>query len=72
MKITKNSNLDVGYVQLRNGKVAETIEIRPGVLLDLDKKGEILGIEVLSLRTLAPALKSVRRRRHTSTRKKAA
>ena len=56
MKIAKTKKLDVAYVQLKRGRVKETIQIRPGVLIDLDKSGNILGIEVLSLRSLAPAL----------------
>ena len=59
MKITKDLNLNVGYVQFRSGKVVETVEIRPGILIDLGKSGEVLGIEVLSLQSLAPALRNV-------------
>ena len=57
MRITKSKSLNVGYVKLKNGKIIETLEIRPGILLDLDKNGEIIGIEVLSLSELAPALR---------------
>jgi len=61
VKIKKDHKLDVGYVQLKSGKVAQTIEIRSGILIDLDKNGELLGIEVLSLQKLAPSL-SVKKR----------
>ena len=57
MKIKKDVKLDVAYVQLRIGQVSSTLEIRPGLLVDLDKHGEILGIEVLSLEKLAPFIK---------------
>ena len=56
LKVKKNIKLDVAYVQLRKGKVAETIEVRPGILMDLDKNGEFVGIEVLSIEKLAPLL----------------
>lgn len=49
MKIKKNVKLDVAYVQLRRGRIAQTVELRPGLLFDLDKKGEVIGIEVMSL-----------------------
>ena len=62
VKVTKNTKLDVGYVQLRRGRVHRTVELKPGILIDLDKSGEVLGIEVLSLKSLAPALASVKRR----------
>lgn len=56
MDITKDEKLDVAYVRLRRGKVAKTVEVRPGILIDLSKAGDVLGIEVLSLAKLAPAL----------------
>ncbi len=56
MKIKKNKKLDIAYIQLRRGRVVETIELRPGILFDLDKKGEVIGIEVMSLEKLAPLL----------------
>lgn len=56
MSLTKNKKLDIAYVQLKKGRVKETVEIRPGILIDLDRSGNILGIEVLSLRSIAPAL----------------
>lgn len=57
LKISKDKKLDVAYIQLRKGKVAETMELRPGLLFDLDQQGQIIGIEVLSLTQLAPLLK---------------
>jgi len=37
------------YIKLRKGRVASTVELRPGLLFGLDKNGEILDIEVLSI-----------------------
>jgi uncharacterized protein YuzE len=54
--------LDVAYIQLRGGRVAKTVELRPGLLFDLDKYGEIIGIEVLSLEKLAPLLETGKKR----------
>lgn len=53
-----DDKLDCAYVRLRRGKVARTVEIRPGILIDVDKNGEVVGIEVVSLSKLAPALSS--------------
>ena len=55
-KITRDRKLDVAYVQLRSGKIVQTVELRPGLLFDLDKNGQVVGIEVLSLSHLGPAL----------------
>jgi len=56
MKVKKDLKHDVAYIKLRKGRVASTVELRPGLLFDLDKNGEILGIEVLSIAKLAPLL----------------
>jgi len=67
MKVKKNTKLDVAYIQLRRGKVAKTVELKPGLLFDLDKSGEVLGIEVMSIEKLAPLLDS-HRRKHASNK----
>jgi uncharacterized protein YuzE len=40
---------DIAYVQLGEGKVAETKEVAPGLLLDLDENGQALGLEIMGL-----------------------
>ena len=59
VKIERDNELDVAYISLRKGHIDTTVELRPGILFDLDKNGQVLGIEVLSLSQLAPALKAV-------------
>jgi uncharacterized protein YuzE len=56
MRVKKDEKLDIAYIQLRKGRVARTNEMSPGLLFDFDKKGNLVGIEVLSLTKLAPAL----------------
>lgn len=58
MKVTKDKKLHVDYVQLKTGKVTRTVEFSPGLLVDFDKHGNVLGLEVLSLSKLAPVLKA--------------
>ncbi|MCB0341020.1 MAG: DUF2283 domain-containing protein [Pseudobdellovibrionaceae bacterium] len=60
IKVIKDEKLDVAYVKLRRGKIEKTVELRPGLLFDLDKKGDVAGIEVMSLEKLAPMLKSMK------------
>lgn len=62
MKVKKDVKHDVAYIHLRRGRVAETVELRPGILFDLDKHGEVVGIEVMSLEKLAPLLANGRRK----------
>ncbi len=38
---------DAIYIRLRDGKIVESDEIAPGVIVDLDENDEIIGIEIL-------------------------
>lgn len=49
---------DIAYIQLRRGSVHKTKEILPGILVDLDKKGRALGIEIISVSESSPHLKT--------------
>lgn len=52
---TYDPEADAAYVRIGRGKVAETREVTPGVLLDYDAKGRLLGVELLTAsRALAP------------------
>jgi uncharacterized protein YuzE len=44
------------YIELRKGKVARTVELRPGMLVDFDASGQVIGIEILSAQELAPVV----------------
>jgi uncharacterized protein YuzE len=50
MKLHYDDKVGALYVALADGEVAESREIRPGVVLDLDAQGRIVGIEVLGLK----------------------
>ena len=47
MKISYDKEVDALNVTLRTGKVAETREIAPEILLDLDKEGHPLYLEII-------------------------
>ena len=47
MKITYDKIVDAAYMTLRKGKVNKTVEMSDSVIVDLDIKGNILGIEML-------------------------
>ncbi len=47
MVIKYDKEADALYIKLSEGKVAESDEEKPGVILDYDVDGNILGIEVL-------------------------
>ncbi|HCR52314.1 TPA: DUF2283 domain-containing protein [Candidatus Kaiserbacteria bacterium] len=47
MNINYDKVADAIYMTLRKGKVARTVEMKEQLIVDLDKKGNILGIELL-------------------------
>lgn len=52
MKIEYDQQADAMYIRLRAGSVAESDEVRPGVVLDFDAEGQVLGIEMLDVSKL--------------------
>ncbi|MBK9441561.1 MAG: DUF2283 domain-containing protein [Comamonadaceae bacterium] len=49
MKIEYDQQADAMYIRLRAGVVAESDEVRPGMVLDFDAQGRVLGIEMLDV-----------------------
>ena len=49
MKVTYDKIADAMYIYFRKGKVAKTIKVKPNLLIDVDKKGGVLGIEILDV-----------------------
>lgn len=47
MLIKYDKEVDVVYIQFSEGKVAESDEDKPGIIIDYDGEGNIVGIEVL-------------------------
>jgi uncharacterized protein YuzE len=48
MVIKYDKDIDVIYIKLTDGKVTESDEDKPGIILDYDDSGNIVGIEVLN------------------------
>jgi uncharacterized protein YuzE len=47
VKVIYDKETDTLSIILRNGKVAESDEPRPGLILDYDKSGRLVSIELL-------------------------
>jgi len=47
MEITYDSKADVLNITLKKGKVAKTIELVPEIVLDMDKDGKPLYLEII-------------------------
>ena len=48
MKVKYDKEVDILYIQFSDEKVSESDEEKPGIILDYDIDGNILGIEVLN------------------------
>ena len=49
MNITYDKDADCLYIQFQPGKVQKTKKIEEGILVDLDDKGRIFGIEIVGV-----------------------
>ncbi len=47
MTIEFDNTADALYVQLAEGQIEKTEEIKPGLILDYDADGNVLGVEML-------------------------
>ena len=47
MKINYDSKIDALYIELAKGEYEVSREISPSIVVDEDKKGKVLGIEIL-------------------------
>ena len=50
MKTTYDRDANAIYVKFSDAKVAGMEELRPGLIVDFDKDGRIIGIEMLDAR----------------------
>jgi uncharacterized protein YuzE len=48
MKATYDSEVDILNIKLNDAPIEESDESKPGVILDFDKNGNIVGIEILN------------------------
>lgn len=51
MKLKIDRESDALYLRLDEAAIVESEEAQPGVILDFDKDGRVVGIEILALST---------------------
>ncbi len=54
MKMQYDEQVDALYLSLDESDVVESEEVRPGVILDFNSQGEVVGIEVLDVKRRVP------------------
>jgi len=47
MKITYDKKVDAMYIKLKKGSYDHTKKVTDDILVDVSKKGEVLGLEIL-------------------------
>ena len=47
MKIRYDKQADALYMYLAKGRVEKTIKVNPRVMVDMDEKGNVIGVELL-------------------------
>lgn len=52
MKIEFDPVADALYIKLSDSKVIESEAVQPGVILDFDEYGKVIGVEILSVSKL--------------------
>ena len=48
MKVKYDKDVDVLHIVFSENKISESAEENPGIILDYDKSGSIVGIEILN------------------------
>lgn len=55
MKLQYDAKTDALYVRLADVPVAESEELRPGVVFDYDDQGHVVAIEILNVKRQLPS-----------------
>lgn len=60
--VNYDSQSDVLYLGIKKGAEEEFVEVSPGINVELDEKGQVIGIEILDAsRVLRPVIKPLQR-----------
>lgn len=57
MKLKVDEKNDALYFRLDEEAIVKSEEVEPGVVLDFNEKGQVVGIEILGLKDRVPAEK---------------
>ena len=54
MRVRIDKQTDALYFRLDERRIVESEEVRPGVIVDYDDKGQVIGVEFLDISKHAP------------------
>ena len=55
MRIHYDEKVDAMYIRFSDSKYHESEEVREGIVLDFDRKGHIVGVEILGVSEALPS-----------------
>lgn len=55
MKLRLDKECDTVYFRLDDSEIGESEEVQPGVILDFNAEGKVVGVEILNLSERVPA-----------------
>jgi uncharacterized protein YuzE len=53
MKLKVDQKSDALYLRLNEKAIVESEEVKPGVILDFDRRGQVVGVELLGIKARA-------------------
>ncbi len=54
MRIHFDENADAIYLRFDESKIVESEEVHPGIILDFNEKEEVVGVEILRVKSRIP------------------
>ncbi len=54
MKVHSDEKADAIYFRLDNSRIVESQEVEPGIVLDFNEKNQVVGIEILQVKSRVP------------------
>jgi uncharacterized protein YuzE len=54
MRVRFDEKADALYVRFDESKIIESEEVRPGIILDFNDQNQVVGIEILSIKSRVP------------------
>lgn len=54
MKVHFDEKADAIYLRLDDSKIIESEEVRPGIVLDFNEHNQVVGIEILRVKSRVP------------------
>ena len=55
MRLRLDKDCDALYLRLGDSEIGESEEVKPGVILDFNAEGKVVGVEILNLSERVPA-----------------